>query len=92
MSDSSKRLLIGAVVGIALLLFALHVREQRARARAGLGVPHQRPPHRPRGQRLTSGEPRALAFSQMPLAGGRGARTRGQAHARGRGARDRARQ
>jgi membrane fusion protein (multidrug efflux system) len=31
MSESSKRLLIGLVAGVLVLLFALHVREQRAR-------------------------------------------------------------
>ena len=31
MSDSAKKLLIGAAIAVLVVLFALHVREQRAR-------------------------------------------------------------
>ena len=70
MSDSSKRLLIGAVVGIALLLFALHVREQRARrapvssAASAPAAPAASAPRAGAG----GANPGAPAFSQMPLA------------------------
>ncbi len=67
MSDSSKRLLIGAVVGIALLLFALHVREQRAR-RAPVSSAASAPAASAPRAGATSANPGAPAFSQMPLA------------------------
>ena len=67
MSDSSKRLLIGAVVGIALLLFALHVREQRAR-RAPVSSAASAPAASAPRAGAASANPGAPAFSQMPLA------------------------
>jgi membrane fusion protein (multidrug efflux system) len=67
MSDSSKRLLIGAVVGIGLLLFALHVREQRAR-RAPVSSAASAPVASAPRAGATSANPGAPAFSQMPLA------------------------
>jgi membrane fusion protein (multidrug efflux system) len=69
MSESSKRLLIGAVVAVALLLFALHVRDQRARR---VPVSSASAPAAPAASGAGAGAPKtgpqAPAFSQLPLA------------------------
>jgi len=66
MSESTKKLLIAAAAAVAVLLFALHVREQRARrapvSSAAPAAPAGAANASPAGQ---GGSP---SFSQMPLA------------------------
>jgi membrane fusion protein (multidrug efflux system) len=66
MSESAKKLLIGAAAAVLILLFGLHVREQRAR-RAPIS---SAAPAAPAGAANASpaGQGASPSFSQMPLA------------------------
>jgi membrane fusion protein (multidrug efflux system) len=66
MSESAKKLLIGAAAAVVVVLFALHVREQRAR-RAPVS---SAAPTAPAGAANASptGQGASPSFSQMPLA------------------------
>ena len=71
MSDSLKKVLIGAVLGALLVAFAMHVREQRARRAPAAAVapapPAQASPAGAANARPVDGGP-APSFSQTPLA------------------------
>ena len=68
MSDSAKKLLIGAAIAVLVVLVALHVREQRAR-RAPVSTAASAPaPGAGAAKASPAGQAAAPTFSQMPLA------------------------
>ena len=71
MSDSAKKLLIGAAIAVLVVLFALHVREQRARrapVSTAASAPATPAPQAGAANASPAGQAAAPTFSQMPLA------------------------
>jgi membrane fusion protein, multidrug efflux system len=70
MSDTLKKVLLGAVLGAVLVAFAMHVREQRAR-RAPVAAGAPAPPAQPGSAGAANASPAGggtnTAFSQAPL-------------------------
>src|SRR5262245_48981637 len=66
MSESAKKLLIGVAAAVLIVLFALHVREQRAR-RAPVSSAAPAPPASA-ANASPAGQGASPSFSQVPLA------------------------